>query len=179
METGTTAIPPPAFESRGKVLVRITNMNVIGQVIPLLVGVLILPSAVRPFGPDRWCIPSLSRLFVTHIVSCRATLAGSAFVSIALILLITAAYWSVCTLPRLLTRRETSDRVWTGRKQASSVWSPFFINRLALTTQCSRDSGKSIASLIVLALNGSALWRFSQALFIQPLSRSFGRLVSC
>jgi len=56
----------PAVENGGRVLARNTALNIVGQVIPLAVGVVATPYTIRHLGPERFGILSLAWIIVGY-----------------------------------------------------------------------------------------------------------------
>jgi O-antigen/teichoic acid export membrane protein len=65
-ETVTEASRAPTLKIGGKVLARNTVLNIVGQVIPLLVGVATMPYVIRHLGPDRFGLLSLAWMVVGY-----------------------------------------------------------------------------------------------------------------
>jgi len=65
-ETLTRASRAPTRQVASKVLARNTLLNVAGQVIPLLVGVGIMPYVIHQLGPDRFGLLSLAWIVVGY-----------------------------------------------------------------------------------------------------------------
>ena len=65
-EVALQAASPPAFEMGGRMLARNTALNIVGQVIPLVVGVVATPYTIRHLGPERFGILSLAWIIVGY-----------------------------------------------------------------------------------------------------------------
>ena len=66
VETPSQPVAAPALHVGGKVLARNTLLNIVGQVIPLLVGVASMPYVIRHMGPDRFGLLSLAWIVVGY-----------------------------------------------------------------------------------------------------------------
>ncbi len=65
MNTVETAARP-AMHVGARVLARNTLLNLIGRVVPLLVGVVAMPYVIRHLGPDRFGLLSLAWMVVGY-----------------------------------------------------------------------------------------------------------------
>jgi len=65
-ETVTEASRAPTLKIGGKVLARNTVLNIVGQVVPLLIGVATTPYVIRHLGPDRFGLLSLAWIVVGY-----------------------------------------------------------------------------------------------------------------
>jgi O-antigen/teichoic acid export membrane protein len=59
-------VAPPALHVGGKILARNTVLNIVGQVVPLLIGVATTPYVIRHLGPDRFGLLSLAWIVVGY-----------------------------------------------------------------------------------------------------------------
>jgi O-antigen/teichoic acid export membrane protein len=59
-------VAPPALKVGGKILARNTVLNIVGQVVPLLIGVATTPYVIRHLGPDRFGLLSLAWIVVGY-----------------------------------------------------------------------------------------------------------------
>jgi O-antigen/teichoic acid export membrane protein len=66
VETAPKPSRTPALKIGGHVLARNTALNVAGQIIPLLVGIVTMPYVIRRLGPDRFGLLSLAWLVVGY-----------------------------------------------------------------------------------------------------------------
>ena len=66
VETAPKPSHAPALKIGSHVLARNTALNVAGQVIPLLVGIVTMPYVIRRLGPDRFGLLSLAWLVVGY-----------------------------------------------------------------------------------------------------------------
>lgn len=65
-ETPSRPVPAPAVRIGGKLLARNTLLNLVGRVVPLLVGVVTMPYVIRHLGPDRYGLLSLAWMVVGY-----------------------------------------------------------------------------------------------------------------
>jgi O-antigen/teichoic acid export membrane protein len=66
VKTTPTPSPQPGLRIGGKLLARNTAVNIAGQVIPLLVGVITMSYVIRHLGPDRFGLLSLAWMVVGY-----------------------------------------------------------------------------------------------------------------
>jgi len=66
IEISAQPVTSPALHVGGKILARNTVLNIIGQVVPLLVGFATTPYVIRHLGPDRFGILSLAWMVVGY-----------------------------------------------------------------------------------------------------------------
>ena len=66
-ETATQAPGAAALKIGGKVLARNTLLNIVGQVIPLLVGVATMPYVIHHLGPDRFGLLSFAWIVAGYL----------------------------------------------------------------------------------------------------------------
>ncbi|HUZ47998.1 MAG TPA: oligosaccharide flippase family protein, partial [Terriglobia bacterium] len=65
-ETPSRPASPPPVRIGGKVLARNTLLNIIGRVVPLLVGIVAMPYVIHHLGPDRFGLLSLAWMVVGY-----------------------------------------------------------------------------------------------------------------
>jgi O-antigen/teichoic acid export membrane protein len=66
VETSSQPVAAPALQVGGKILARNTVLNIVGQVVPLLIGVASMPYVIRHLGPDRFGLLSLAWIVVSY-----------------------------------------------------------------------------------------------------------------